>query len=62
MNAGVYVLERSTFESVAPGASSLEYDLIPRWVAGGRCYGFVTSAEVVDIGTPDRYARAQNSL
>jgi len=62
MNAGVYVFERSAFDRVAPGRSSLEYDLIPRWVAGGRCYGFVTSADVIDIGTPDRYASAQRRL
>jgi NDP-sugar pyrophosphorylase family protein len=62
MNAGVYLLERSAFDGVAPGQASLEYELIPRWIANGSCYGFVTTAEVVDIGTPDRYARAQERL
>ncbi len=62
MNAGIYVLERSAFDGVQEMRLSLEHELIPRWVGRGRCYGFVTAAEVVDIGTPDRYARAQERL
>ncbi len=62
INAGVYVFERRAFDGAPPGRISLEYDLIPRWVASGECYGFVTDAEVFDIGTPDRYARAQEQL
>lgn len=62
MNAGIYVLERSAFKDVEETQSSLETRLIPRWVGVGRCYGFVTSAAVFDIGTPDRYASAQRRL
>lgn len=62
MNAGIYILERSAFDDVREVRLSLEHELIPRWTAGGRCYGYVTAAEVVDIGTPDRYARAQDRL
>jgi len=38
---------------------SLETDLIPAVLPHG-CYGLVTDAEVIDIGTPERYARALN--
>lgn len=62
ISAGVYVFERRAFDGVPAGRVSLEYNLIPRWVASGECYGFVTSAEVLDIGTPERYARAQERL
>jgi NDP-sugar pyrophosphorylase family protein len=62
MNAGTYVLERSAFEGIQETRLSLEHELIPRWVRGGVCYGYVTAADMVDIGTPERYARAQHSL
>lgn len=62
INAGIYLFERRAFDGVPQGRASLEFDLIPRWVASGECYGFLTSAEVLDIGTPDRYARAQERL
>jgi len=62
MNAGIYVLERTLFNDVREAQLSLEHELIPRWTHDGRCYGFVTEAEVVDIGTPDRYAGAQDRL
>lgn len=62
MNAGIYVLERVAFDGVQQERLSLENELIPDWVNQNRCYGYVTSAEVTDIGTPERYARAQESL
>jgi NDP-sugar pyrophosphorylase family protein len=62
INAGVYVFERRAFDGIPLGRVSLEYDLIPRWVASGECYGYVTAGEVFDIGTPERYARAQERL
>lgn len=62
MNAGVYVFEGSAFDAVPMGRRSLEHELIPRWVKCGRCYGFTTTADVIDIGTPDRYAKAQHRL
>jgi len=62
MNAGVYVFECSAFDEVPDSRSSLEQELIPRWVERGRCFGFETKAEVIDIGTPERYARAQERL
>lgn len=62
MNAGVYAIERSAFEEVLEGRCSLEQDLIPRWVKLGRCFALETKEEVIDIGTPERYARAQERL
>jgi NDP-sugar pyrophosphorylase family protein len=41
------------------GAFSLESDFFPKLV-GQEFYGFPTDAELVDIGTPERYERAQH--
>jgi NDP-sugar pyrophosphorylase family protein len=41
---------------------SLEHDIFPQLVSGKNCYGFVVDAEVVDIGTPERYVEAQSRL
>lgn len=62
VNSGIYVFERRIFTDIQPGRWSLEHDLIPRWIRGGRCWAYTTAAQVVDIGTPDRYARAQDLL
>lgn len=58
INAGIYLAERGIFD-LMPGAArfSLETDLIPAVLPHG-CYGFVTEAKLIDIGTPERYARA----
>ena len=60
INAGVYLLRKSlplTWEFGAP--FSLERDVFPRAAMDGKCYGFRVASEVVDIGTPERYRRAQ---
>ncbi len=62
INAGVYLAERRIFDLMPESARfSLEIDLIPAILSYG-CYGFVTDAEVVDIGTPERYAKALRKL
>lgn len=59
INAGIYLAERRIFNLMPEAARfSMETDLIPAVLPNG-CYGFVTDAELVDIGTPERYARAQ---
>lgn len=63
INAGVYVMERRLFANwTQPGPLSLERDLFPVLASEGNCFGFPVSAEVIDIGTPERYFDAQRRL
>jgi len=60
INAGIYLAECGIFDLMPEAARfSLETDLIPAVLPHG-CYGLVTEAELIDIGTPERYARALN--
>lgn len=60
INAGIYLMRKDAPASwKRPYPFSLERDIFPDQVAGSDCYGFVVEAEVVDIGTPERYADAQ---
>jgi NDP-sugar pyrophosphorylase family protein len=62
INAGVYLAERRIFDLMPEAARfSLETDLIPSILQHG-CYGLITDAEVIDIGTPERYVRALQRL
>ena len=58
INAGVYVVEPRALEAVPHGQPvSLERDLFPTWI--GRLFAFAApQASLLDIGTPDDYARA----
>lgn len=63
INAGIYLLRRElpdAWQTAYP--FSLEYDVFPQMAAGRRCFGFGTENKVVDIGTPERYQRAQIDL
>jgi NDP-sugar pyrophosphorylase family protein len=63
INAGIYVLERDLPETwPQPDPLSLEHDVFPQLAAEGSCFGFPVDAEVIDIGTPERYADAQQRL
>jgi NDP-sugar pyrophosphorylase family protein len=58
INAGIYLAERGIFDLMPEAARfSLETDLIPAVLPHG-CYGLVTDAELIDIGTPERYVQA----
>ncbi len=61
INAGIYLLklESLIFSSLKP-PFSLEYDIFPTLTKGNACYGFVVESELVDIGTPERYLKANN--
>lgn len=63
INAGIYVLPRD-LPAVwkQPDPLSLERDVFPQLAAGGGCFGFLVESEVIDIGTPERYADAQHRL
>jgi len=63
MNAGIYLLRKDLPTSwLQSDPFSLEHDVFPELVSGKNCYGFVVDAEVVDIGTPERYVEAQSKL
>lgn len=60
MNAGIYLMNKEIFSHMPNGDKfSLEYDLFPEIIKTNNCYGFITNSEIIDIGTPERYKRAQ---
>lgn len=62
INAGIYLMNREII-AFFPGDAkfSLEYDLFPKLIGKG-FYAFITDAEMIDIGTPERYAEARDIL
>jgi len=59
INAGVYLLSRSSIEEIPSGqVLSLEKDIFPTWVPRG-IYGYRNSGPFLDIGTPESYHEAQ---
>jgi mannose-1-phosphate guanylyltransferase len=55
ISAGIYVLERSVLEMLAPEQpASIERDVFPRLVGDG-LYAYVGEGYWLDIGTPERY-------
>lgn len=58
VNAGMYVLQRSVLDLIAPGENvSIERDVFPRLVGNG-LHGLLLDGYWVDIGTPERYLQA----
>ncbi|HEY5977711.1 MAG TPA: NDP-sugar synthase [Solirubrobacterales bacterium] len=58
VNAGMYVLERSVLEAIAPREKvSIERDVFPQLVGNG-LHSFPLDGYWMDIGTPERYLRA----
>ncbi len=58
-NAGIYILERAVLSRMLPEQHvSFEEELFPRMVGQG-LYAFKTAQKVWDIGTPERYHKAQ---
>ena len=58
VNAGMYVLQRSVLDLIAPGENvSIERDVFPRLVGNG-LHGMLLDGYWVDIGTPERYRQA----
>lgn len=63
INAGIYLIKRSSttnWPSVYP--FSLERDVMPKLIAQQSCFAFQALGNVYDIGTPDRYQKAQGGL
>lgn len=63
MNAGIYIFSATVLQAIPAGRpSSLERDLLPALVRDGLAWGWPVAERVVDIGTPERYAQAQDRL
>lgn len=64
VNAGIYAMAKQALGSIQPGIQiSLESDIFPRWLATGKhLRAFIHQGECIDIGTPERYQRAQRIL
>ena len=59
INAGVYVLERETFELIPRGRLfSIERGVFPRLAQAGSLFGYVGDGYWRDIGTPESYLQA----
>lgn len=62
INTGTYCFDRNIFTLVAtPEKFSIEYDFFPHLVNQG-FYGFDVQNKFIDIGTPERYAWAQEHI
>lgn len=60
INAGVYAIEPSILDYIAPGkAVSLENEIIPTIISKEPVFGYVSDGYFIDIGTPDSYEAAQ---
>lgn len=60
INAGVYVLGPAFVASIPAGRNvSLERDVFPRWIGQGLYGCHFPEDRLLDIGTPEDYARAQ---
>jgi NDP-sugar pyrophosphorylase family protein len=58
INAGTYIMTRDIFGAMPKVPFSLETNFFPKIVATNSCYAFVAGADVLDIGTPERYTTA----
>lgn len=62
INAGVYLFRKEILDLIPPGEKySLEEELFPAILDRG-VYGYVTGAKLMDIGTAERYERAQDFI
>lgn len=60
VNVGIYCCQKKILNFMPPGnAFSMEREVFPQLV-GHDFYGFVTDEPFIDIGTPERYQKAQS--
>ena len=61
-NAGIYLLGKKVLDLIETGRKiSLEYDIFPK-ILDKKFYGYATKERFIDIGTPERYSKAKESL
>ena len=63
INAGIYLIQGDciSFKNMTP-PFSLEYNIIPELLKEKSCFGFVVGSQLIDIGTPERYAKVVKGL
>lgn len=61
INAGVYCFDGAV-QALLPERGSLETEVFPRLAQAGQLAAVLTTASVLDIGTPERLRQAQNVL
>lgn len=62
VNAGIYCFQKNIFQLMPDQEKfSLELDFFPK-ITGDGFYGFVIKDSFLDIGTPERYKKAQQEL
>ena len=58
INAGIYVFDKAALNLMPrQKAFSLERDFFPK-LTDGKCFGYTKSGFFIDIGTPERYSKA----
>ena len=64
LSAGIYMLSKGLMRTIPYREQiSLEEQLFPQWLAAGRSFeGFVFEGRCLDIGTPERFQKAQGLL
>jgi D-glycero-alpha-D-manno-heptose 1-phosphate guanylyltransferase len=62
INAGVYLINKSLFDSIDKDCEiSFERQILPDLIRGN-AYGYITSEKFIDIGIPETYRAAQDYL
>ena len=62
INAGIYLFQKEVLSLIPDNANfSLENDLFPKLIKQD-CYAYVTQGNLLDIGTPERFATAIKHL
>ena len=60
VNAGIYVFDKQLFQKLKDCYPlSLEEDIMPLMIKNYKCYGFLVESKLLDIGTPERYMKAE---
>ncbi|MDZ7261204.1 MAG: nucleotidyltransferase family protein [candidate division KSB1 bacterium] len=63
ISGGVYLFDRAVFDSIPKGQkASLEEEIFPKMVTQGKCFAFPSEGYFIDIGTPERLAKAQKEF
>ncbi len=65
LSAGIYMLNKASSIAYHPSAVkiSMEEELFPQWLAEGQdIEAFIFGGQCLDIGTPERYQKAQGAL
>ena len=63
INSGIYIFDKKVFKFMpGKGKFSLEYELFPLLAVKKSIFGYKNKGFFVDIGTPERYAKAKKDL